>query len=92
MDQAAGRNTSINSWLVGLVVLIGLAVPFATFVPVIKCPQATEFTSLGIKGFIHLRRGTGGEDVAQTNCERCGNTGRVTILNRWRMTHDPLPE
>lgn len=58
-------------WLVGLVVLIGLAVPFAAFVPVATCPDCgwMEFTS-DSAGYVH-------------HCKRCRDTRRITILDKW---------
>ncbi len=92
MDSSNRRSHSVGALLVGLVLLIGLGVSFAAFVPVFTCDYCSG-QALG-KEIQYLKPTTDSGQATKITisryfawykspCPRCNDRGRVTLLKKW---------
>jgi hypothetical protein len=77
MIESKGHSTW-TAFLVGLVLLAGLAMAFAMIVPIIECPDC------------HLPPDWISIAKVSLACERCQGRNRVSLVNRWLKGPGPF--
>lgn len=84
MDASNRRSSSATFLLLGLVLSVGLATPFALFAPIALCPDCAE-PQTGVTAHF------GCMDNLLEMLEpypRCHDTRRVTLFNKWSASAD----
>jgi hypothetical protein len=73
-EPERSRTGAAPPWLIGVILLVGLAVVLAAVVPMVECPDTwyhARVVDASIRG------------KPYPPCDRCQGRGRVTLINRW---------
>lgn len=76
-DPVKVRASSVNFWLVGLVVLVTLATVVIAFVPIAECPGCKG------TGTVYVVPPGSVDWEVEKPCPRCSAKGKTTFLKAW---------